>query len=133
VVRPAGGDAALAATYTLAFTVTSPKTVTKLAGTTIDEPGLGASIAFDAAPGWKMAGTVSTTVTASPTLVGADATQTSLPPLRRAGRVRMRIATVVLAGGVGRYRLLLPGVAPGAWSLTLTPPRRVRLTETTAN
>jgi serine protease AprX len=133
VVRSAGADASVGASYTITVVAATPSSVKKQSGVTADEPGVGSSVSFDAAGGWEVSGVFATTSLATPELEMPDGQQTGLPSLRAAGRTRARLVAAPLAGPVGSYRVVLPGVAGGtAYTLTLTQPRRSRTAEAIA-
>jgi hypothetical protein len=126
VVRASGADAAAGATYSLRMSTSVPKAALKAAGTSVDEPGVGTAIPFDAARGWKVSGTFAAPSSGTPVLVAPDGTQTPVAAksVRPAGSGKVRLAPTVLPDGAGTWRIVVPGAAPAGYALVLVPPRR---------
>jgi hypothetical protein len=125
VVRPAGRDAELGGTYTLAANVVRSKSRSRFRGTAAQDANGGApdvaTAAFAGTDGGLVTGTVSVTGPTLFDLVAPDGSVTQFVETPKRGVAKLSLA---LTGGTGSYTLNAStyGVVP--YSLTLNAARR---------
>ena len=121
VLRGTGADAAGGAKYTLSTTLRPARAgIISGSGTDAEVP-----VAFDAAAGRILSGTLRGTVVGGATLTGPGGTVQPVTLLRRRAP-RIDLTTSTLADGSGSYTLRFTATGTVSWTLRLAPPRRVK-------
>ncbi len=128
--RAEGSGAAVGGKYTLGLKVATPAGLLRRTGTAVPGTGSEVEIAWDAASGWGLTGTLGVGPATPVTLESEGVAPWALPALRPAPKGRSKIAAAIVLATTGAHRLVLDSSAPVTYDLRLSLPKRTKLLET---